>query len=77
MAELKPLEVIMRIDFAASKGPEVVAHAEAVQELVRCRDCRHNYNTCVNSGINEPKCYFTDYKLTESDFCSRGVRREL
>ena len=41
MAELKPFEVIMRIDYAASKGPEVVAHAERVQELVRCRDCKH------------------------------------
>lgn len=42
MAEPKPVEVIMRIDFAASKGLEVVAHAEKVQELVRCKDCQYS-----------------------------------
>lgn len=41
MAELKPFEVIMRIDYAASKGPEVVAHAKKVQDLVRCGECRY------------------------------------
>ena len=45
-------------------------------EVVRCRDCKHNYNTCLNHGINQPMCDFTDRKLREDDFCSRGEKRE-
>lgn len=41
MAELKPMEVIMRIDFVASDGAQVCAHAEKVQELVRCEECEY------------------------------------
>lgn len=41
MAELKPFEVIMKINFAGSNGLEIVAHAEKVAELVRCGDCKH------------------------------------
>lgn len=40
--EAKPIEVIMRIDFSASNGTEILAHAEKVSELVRCKDCRYN-----------------------------------
>lgn len=43
MAELKPMEVIMRIDFVASDGEQMCAHAEKVQELIRCRECKHRY----------------------------------
>lgn len=31
----------MRIDFADSDGEQVVFHAERVQELVRCKDCKY------------------------------------
>lgn len=41
MAELKPFEVIMKIDFGANDGVTAVAHAEKVVELVRCKDCTH------------------------------------
>lgn len=40
-----------------------------VAEVVRCRECKHNY------GINEPMCDFADRKLRETDFCSRGERK--
>lgn len=41
MAELKPMEVIMLIDFVASDREQICAHAEKVQELIRCKDCKH------------------------------------
>ena len=44
--------------------------------IVRCKDCKNNYNTCTNHGINQPMCDFTDRVLKETDFCSRGERRE-
>ena len=60
MAKLKPFEVIMRIDYAASKGPEVVCHAEKVQDLVRCRECRWGH-LCVMGQ-----------HLGLDGFCSKG-----
>ena len=72
MAELKPKEVIIKIDFAASKGLEIVANVEEVSELVRCKDCEHyNPNSmewpcdCVG-GLADP---------VEDDYCSYGERR--
>lgn len=40
MDKLKPIEVIMRIDFVATDGEKICAHAERVQELIRCKDCK-------------------------------------
>lgn len=70
MAELKPFEVIMRIDYAASKGPEVVAHAEKVQDLVRCKDCKF-----YEKGHG---CDLLDVFMLNMDdwFCADGERRE-
>lgn len=48
---------------------------EEFVRVVRCKDCRHNYNTCLNHGVNEPMCYFTEYRLNEDDYCSRGEKR--
>lgn len=45
-------------------------------EIIRCKECKHNYNTAINHGKMQPKCDFTDYKLTENDFCSRGERED-
>ena len=50
--------------------------AADVRPVVLCRDCKNNYNTCLNHGRNEPMCDFTDRKLKEDDFCSHGVKRE-
>ena len=47
-----------------------------VRPVARCRECKHNYNTCFNHGINQPMCDFTDRKLREDDFCSHGEKRE-
>ena len=51
-------------------------HTADVRPVVLCRDCKNNYNTCLNHGINQPMCDFTDRKLREDDFCSRGEKRE-
>lgn len=64
----KPIEVIMRIDFAASKGPEIVAHAEKVQELVRCKDCKHRD---VENGLCKGRGW--PMQLVPDDgFCDKG-----
>ena len=70
MAELKPMELIMRIDFAASNGIEVVAHAEKVQELVRCKDCKHYWK---NESNDVAVCLASS---KDDAFCSEGVRKE-
>lgn len=75
MAELKPFEVIMRIDFAASKGLEVVEHAEKVQELVRCKDCKYyveEVGACTRSDIIR-----SDMRIIMPNwFCADGVKKE-
>ena len=43
-------------------------------ELVRCSECKHNYNTAINHGKMQPRCDFMDVKLTADDFCSYGER---
>lgn len=50
--------------------------AADVRPVVLCKDCKNNYNTCLNHGRNAPMCDFTDRKLRENDFCSRGEKRE-
>ena len=50
--------------------------AADARPVVLCRDCKYNHNTCLNHGKNQPMCDFTDRKLREDDFCSRGVKRE-
>lgn len=72
MPELKPMEVIMKIDFAESDGLEITAHAEKVSELVRCRDCRYFYN-----GLDE-KCCTSHRGLVATDengFCCRAKKK--
>lgn len=69
MAELKPFEVIMRIDYAASNGPEVVAHAKKVQDLVRCGECKH-----YNAGF---ECLVEGYGIERDPdwYCADGERK--
>lgn len=50
--------------------------AEDVQPVVRCKDCKNNYVTTRNHGKqDDPRCDFTDRRLSLDDFCSRGERR--
>lgn len=69
MAELKPFEVIMRIDYDASKGPEVVVHAKKVQELVRCGECEH-WMDIDNGRQKHEMCA----QLMPNWFCADGER---
>ena len=43
-------------------------------DIVRCKECKHNYNKALNHGKMYPRCDFTDWKLSENDYCSRGER---
>ena len=73
MAKLKPFEVIMKIDFAGSNGLEIVAHAEKVAELVRCKDCKYHED-------EEPGMVYCPIQVSgwvsEDFFCADGERRE-
>ena len=73
MAELKPMEVIMRIDFVSSDREQICAHAEKVQELIRCKDCIHHHYE--NGKI--PYCDNIDYGYgwEDDDYCSQAERR--
>lgn len=44
--------------------------------VVRCKDCKWNYDTSVNHGNMFPKCKFTDYVRTGDFYCAMGERRE-
>ena len=45
-------------------------------DIVRCGECKHNYNTAINHGKMNPRCDFMDVKLKPDDFCSYGERKE-
>ena len=47
---------------------------EPTIDIVRCKECRHNYSKALNHGKMQPRCDFTDRKLSENDYCSRGER---
>lgn len=81
MAELKPFEVIMKIDFAGSNGIEIVAHAEKVAELVRCGDCKWfqcnmNYDGTLPNGVPKYECRHWCGECDPTDFCSYAERRK-
>ena len=76
----KPIEVIMRIDFASSNGTEIVAHACKVSELVRCRDCRYakRYKEAYLEDIYDCMCPAgLNRQVVSSDYCSEGKRKEV
>lgn len=81
MAELKPFEVIMKIDFVGSNGLEIVAHAEKVAELVRCRDCKHRFESMTikakdgNAVQFGHYCKATGQIVNDNDFCAWAERR--
>lgn len=76
MAELKPIEVIMRIDYVATGKTEVVCHVDRVQELVRCKDC--DYWDDALEAPRDKGCYFCGchggYTRAEY-YCADGERR--
>lgn len=78
MPELKPMEVIMKIDFAESNGLDIVAHAEKVSELVRCRDCyayRRDAELAKAACLDpEYYCALLQCEFRPDGFCSYGRR---
>lgn len=72
MAELKPMEYIMRLDYGAQNGPKVMIHAQAVQRLVRCKECRFFYDgPDQKCCINHKGVVVTD----ENGFCHHAERK--
>jgi len=71
--QAKPIEVIMRIDFSASNGTEIVAHACKVSELVRCKDCK--YNSSKGEWVNCNRV--VTWWHCPDDYCSRAERKEV
>lgn len=67
-------EVIMRL---TTKSFEEATYAEIVQELVRCRDCKHyKFTGDYAFGTPEKGCEITGFNdVDEEDFCSRGWKR--
>lgn len=60
------------INYIILNAPTVEA-----EHVVRCKDCKHNWVTSYNHGVqDEPRCKFTNYKFGLDDYCSRGERRE-
>lgn len=59
--------------FGKDEAEIVIDFAPSI-DIVRCKECKHNYNKVINHGKMQPRCDFTDRALTENDFCSRGER---
>lgn len=81
MSELKPFEVIMRIDFAASDKEQVCVHAEKVQELVRCKDCKwYEIYQLKKDGTDDRRykpsyCVNLAFHAQPDWYCADGERR--
>ncbi len=60
------LETAEQVLFALDHQPSI--------DIVRCKECKHNYNKVLNHGKMYPRCDFADWKLSENDYCSRGER---
>ena len=48
-----------------------------VVEVVRCKDCKHNYMKSWNQGKRDnPICHFTDYIRSNEFYCGFGERTD-
>lgn len=46
-----------------------------VVEVVRCKDCKHNYMKSWNQGKRDkPRCHFTDLIRSNEFYCGFGER---
>lgn len=73
MTNLRPMEVIMRIDFVASNGKQICAHAEKVQELIRCKDCK--FYTAMNRETKSGICSLIMHQNFGDDWYCAGAER--
>lgn len=77
MAEFKPFEMIMRIEYggAVNDGDymQVCCKAKPVSELVRCKDCIHRFVDGENVRFN---CCELNHNKVQSDdwYCADGER---
>ena len=47
---------------------------EVVQELVRCKDCKHKEKDGISEGVHW--CNHNGLQVTDTWFCADGERRE-
>ena len=66
-----PKEVIMRLEESNRIG---TIRADTVQELVRCKDCKHRYVTGITTQYYV--CDFMDAEYRDDGYCHRGERIE-
>ena len=78
MKRMAEMEVIMRIDFAASDKTQICAHAKIVQELVRCLDCKYSrpYQHQPDKYTCEKEHDCGDYTVPFDWYCADGERKE-
>lgn len=51
----------------------MIANSWEIKELVRCKDCIHNYVTTWNHGKRDkPQCHFTNLVRSNEFFCGFG-----
>lgn len=56
------LEALDMVESAANEAPTADA-----QEVVRCKNCKYNEGSF---------CVYTELKVNDEDFCSRGAKRD-
>lgn len=77
MAEFKPFEMIMRIEYAGAvadgNAMQTCCKAKPVSELVRCRECKHAKDENFISAI---WCENLEKYLAYDFFCHDGERKD-
>lgn len=77
MAEFKPFEMIMRIEYAGAVADgdamQVCCNAKPVAKLVRCRECKHAKDENFISAI---WCENLEKYLAYDFFCHDGERKD-
>lgn len=63
--------------FEIALGAGYIPPNEDVVEVVRCKDCKHNYMKSWNQGKRDnPICHFTDFRRSNEFYCGFGERAE-
>lgn len=80
MAEFKPFEMIMRIEYggAVVDGDEmhVCCNAKQVAKLVRCKDCKYCYAEGFVNVRNVCEKHYEFGNVDDDWFCADGERKD-
>ena len=76
MAKFEPIEVIMRLSEArASDKGEICIQADKVQDLVRCKDCKHYFKNDRGNVVTY-ECELLHDRMRDDFFCADGERHD-